>query len=178
VDERYATHLPQRSWCPVCIKACGKEDAHKDTEKGDEPIVSMDCKDFGERPEEDGKVEMIVIRDEATGNLAAYICEQKGLGDTWVTDRLVDYEDSLGHGDIIAKGDREPALVQVQNAINEEEESQYGAAKSSRTYSSSKRCCQSRRPEDYESDWGVEDRLRAEAQYEDHYRVEGPGVDR
>ena len=28
IDERYVAHLPHRSWCEVCIKARGREDAH------------------------------------------------------------------------------------------------------------------------------------------------------
>ena len=28
IDEHCVTHLPHRSWCEVCIKAHGREDAH------------------------------------------------------------------------------------------------------------------------------------------------------
>ena len=33
VDEHNLTHLPHRSWCPVCIKARGKESPHKATDE-------------------------------------------------------------------------------------------------------------------------------------------------
>ena len=29
VEEHNVTHFPHRSWCPVCVKARGKEEAHK-----------------------------------------------------------------------------------------------------------------------------------------------------
>ncbi len=49
VEEHNATHLPHRSWCPVCVKARGKEDAHsKVSQKGEKPTVSMDYESFGE----------------------------------------------------------------------------------------------------------------------------------
>ena len=45
LEEHNATRLPHRSWCPVCTKARGKEDAHKKAQvKGEKPIVSMDYK--------------------------------------------------------------------------------------------------------------------------------------
>lgn len=104
----------------MCIEARGKEDAHrKDNEKGDKPILSMDYKDFGEDPDEDDKMKMIIVKNETTGNLASYVCEQKGAADTRVIGRLADDVDMLGHGDIMLKGDGEPALVQVRNAIKE-----------------------------------------------------------
>ena len=42
VEEHNVTHLPHRSWCPVCVKARGKEVAHKKVrEQGEVPTVSI-----------------------------------------------------------------------------------------------------------------------------------------
>ena len=42
VEEHNVTHLPHRSWCPVCVKARGKEEAHKKVrEQGEVPTVSI-----------------------------------------------------------------------------------------------------------------------------------------
>ena len=117
VEEHSATHLPHRSWCPVCVKARGKEDAHKQVHKDGKPIVSLDYKAFGEEAEEDDKVTMIVVKDEKTGSMAAHMCQQKGASDTWVVERICDDLDMFGHTEIILKGDGEPALVQVQGAV-------------------------------------------------------------
>jgi hypothetical protein len=45
IAEHDPTHLPYRSWCPVCVEACGKEDAHyskKGTEEDGRPVVALD----------------------------------------------------------------------------------------------------------------------------------------
>ena len=40
VEEHNVTHLPHRSWCPVCVKARGKEEAHKKVRgQGEVPTV-------------------------------------------------------------------------------------------------------------------------------------------
>ena len=49
VEEHNVTHLPHFSWCPVCLKASGKEEAHKKVrEQGGVPTVSMDYMSFGD----------------------------------------------------------------------------------------------------------------------------------
>ena len=64
VEEHNATHLRHRSWCPICVKARGKEDAHRTVKtKGDKPIVTMDYKTFGDKENEDDKLTMIVLKD-------------------------------------------------------------------------------------------------------------------
>ena len=66
VEDHNTTRLPHRSSCPVCVKARGKEDAHRKVEKtGGKPIVSMDYKCFGESADEEDKLTMIAIEDES-----------------------------------------------------------------------------------------------------------------
>ena len=68
VEEHNVPHLPHRSWCPVCVKARGKGEAHKKVrEQGEVPTVSMDYKSFGEASTEEDKITMIVVKDETTG---------------------------------------------------------------------------------------------------------------
>ena len=56
VEEHNVTHLAHRPWCPVCVKARGKEEAHKKVhEQGEVPTVSMDYKSFGEASTEEDK---------------------------------------------------------------------------------------------------------------------------
>lgn len=118
VQEHYATHLPYRSWCPVCVKARGKEEPHKKaTTSNDKPIVSMDYKELGEEIEEDDKIEMIVIKDEKTGCVSAHHCERKGATDTWAMDRVIDDIETFGHNDVILKTDGEPSMLQVQRHV-------------------------------------------------------------
>ena len=117
VQEHYATHLPYRSWCPVCVKARGTEEPRKKaTTSNDKPIVSMDCKELGEEIEDD-KIEMIVIKDEKTGCVSAHHCERKGATDTWAMDRVIDDIETFGHNDVILKTDGEPSMLQVQRHV-------------------------------------------------------------
>ena len=65
IDEHDKTHLPYRSWCPVCVMAKGKEDSHfagKSIEGG-KPTVAFDYKCFGQELNEDDKITAIVLRD-------------------------------------------------------------------------------------------------------------------
>ena len=43
-ERHYTTHLPYRSWCPICVQARGKEDSHKSAKKKHEgePTIVMD----------------------------------------------------------------------------------------------------------------------------------------
>ena len=47
LERRYITHLPFRSWCPVCIEAKGKEDPHyKVKVKSEKAKIGLDYKSF------------------------------------------------------------------------------------------------------------------------------------
>ena len=118
--KHYATHTPYRSWCPVCVKARGKEDAHRRCTKGEcgKPIVSADYKSFS-HDEDDDKVTTIIVKDETTGLVAAHRCECKGASDAWVVEQVKEDIDAMGHTAIVLKTDGEPAIVQVQQRIQE-----------------------------------------------------------
>ena len=48
-----------------------------------------------------------------------YVCEPKHTRDRWDVDRICDDNGLRGHTELIIKGDGEPALVQVQEAIKD-----------------------------------------------------------
>lgn len=119
-EEHCATHLPYRSWCPVCVKAKGKEESHRDQsgeEKSTKPTICLDYKAFGQEMHTDDKATAIVGRDAESRMSFAHICETKGASDKWIIDKLLADIERLGYTDIIIKGDSEPALVQVMNEI-------------------------------------------------------------
>ena len=69
VEEHSVTHLPHRSWCPICVKARGNENPHyrsKQDKVNHKPAVSFDYKSVGQEPKEDDKVSAIVVRDNLT----------------------------------------------------------------------------------------------------------------
>ena len=48
-EKHCVTHLPHRPWCEICIRARGREEAHRKRTRDEEgtPVVSMDYKAFG-----------------------------------------------------------------------------------------------------------------------------------
>ena len=118
-EKHNATHLPYRSWCPVCVQAKGKEDDHKkakkDVEENVETIV-MDYKAFG-HDEDDDAVTAIVMRAKKTGMTAAHVCTVKGPEDKWIIKKLVEATENWGYTKIILKTDGEPALVRVAEEV-------------------------------------------------------------
>ena len=119
VQSHFATHLPYRSWCRICIKAKLKEDGHfrVKVEKKQEglPIISLDYQDMNE--DSKAKQKVIIGKDELTGATFGHYILCKGLGDEWVSKQIVKDIQEFGHGDIILKTDGEPAIVALQNKI-------------------------------------------------------------
>ena len=119
-EDHEITHLPHRSWCPICVKARGKEDPHYSKKnskaiKG-KPVVSFDYKSFGQETGIDDKVTAIIVRDE-TKTIYSHLCMTKGATDDWVVDRIVSDIDELGHIEVILKCDGEPAIVQLLKKV-------------------------------------------------------------
>ena len=120
MERHYMTHMPFRSWCPICIQGKAKENPHyrdKVRKQGDKPVVGLDYKSFGQSLKEDDKRTSIVLRDKFSITTRAHVVRCKGTEDAFVVDQLVRDIDEMGHTEIILKGDGEPALVQVMEAI-------------------------------------------------------------
>ena len=120
IEEHDPTHLPYRSWCPVCVAACGKEDGHfqsKEKDRGGKPIVSLDYKSFGQEGKLDDKATSIVVRDNESQTTFAHICLNKGPTDIWTKKKILEDLDLLGHVDVILKTDGEPALVSLMEEV-------------------------------------------------------------
>ena len=115
-----ATHVPYRSWCPICVKAKGKEEAHRDLkgkEKSVKATISFDYKSFGQEGATDDKATALVYRDDKTKMVFGHICEHKGASDVWALSRVNEDLSRLGYSDMILKCDGEPAIVQVMEKI-------------------------------------------------------------
>ena len=135
VAEHEITHLPYRSWCPICVKAKGREDPHRrgankpDKDDADPvPTVSFDYntlegKDGAEGEDEDPrtrKVKVIVGKDETTGMVMQHRVHQKGSGDKWLVKRMCRDLEDMGRRDVVLKTDGEPAIVSLQSAVQAE----------------------------------------------------------
>ena len=122
VEKHYVTHLPYRNWCPICVMAKGKEEAHRrganaldKDDQGAIPTVSLDYN------EPDGtekyKLKTIVGKDEVSGTIIHHKILSKGTGDEWLLKRLVKDLEDLGRRDVVLKTDGEPAIVAMQAKI-------------------------------------------------------------
>ena len=68
-EDHDATHIPFRSWCPICVKAKGREEAHrigKGKERSCKAKVSLDYKTFGREDDRDDKATATVYKDDHT----------------------------------------------------------------------------------------------------------------
>ena len=128
IELHYNNHLPYRNWCPICVKAKAREDAHRrgaNVEDADDkdglPTVGMDYNSLDENiyevEEEKSKLKTIVVKDEATGEMFQHHVEVKGVGDEWLMKRLVKDFEELGRRDMILKSDGEPAMLAVQSKV-------------------------------------------------------------
>ena len=124
-DEHMVSHMPFRAWCPFCVQGKAGEDPHfkqKVKQAGDKPTLCLDYKAFGQESEEgdeEGKSTVLVMRDTDSISTFVHVVEQKGRGDGWIVDKLIDDIASLGYVDVLIKGDGEPALVQVMENIKQ-----------------------------------------------------------
>ncbi len=114
------THATYRNWCPACVKAKGREDAHRraaghEEDKSGLPIVSLDYATIND--DTDKEIKLIVGKCEATGGLLAHKVLCKGVADEWATKKIIRDLEELGKSGIILKTDGEPAIVALQNRI-------------------------------------------------------------
>ena len=89
VDIHYLTYLPYRNWCPVCIKAKGKENPHlKQYGKIKVlPVVSLDYDSYGQDFDEE-KPTAIIMKDESSGYVFTHACLRKGPSDNWMLNKI------------------------------------------------------------------------------------------
>ncbi len=79
INRHNITHLPYRSWCPICVKAKGKIRAHLARHELNEdavPTVTTDYFYMGIEGEE-GTLPMIIIKDTHTKCIFTHVIREK-----------------------------------------------------------------------------------------------------
>ena len=111
-DQHWKTHLPYRAWCPVCVKARGREDPHTAQEGRDDGIeeIAMDYCDIGDR-------KLLVGRENITGHIFCHLVKCKGTGDENIVNKVIKSINNTGNTKIVLKTDGEPAIIQVQEKV-------------------------------------------------------------
>ena len=124
------THTPYRAWCKYCVRARGRNSAHRTREEQKRevtvPRVVMDYFFMSQADEKASQNPMLVMVDETTGEKYARAVGFKGLGQdgemSWLIRDLSDELKCWGHpggagGHIIIKADGEPAIRAVMDAV-------------------------------------------------------------
>ena len=83
-DQHQVTHLPFRSWCPICVGGAGKEKAHhRDTEEHKVPSLHFDYFFINHKGESNTQP-CAVMRERETKMIFAYLVPGKGADNEWV----------------------------------------------------------------------------------------------
>ena len=111
VDRHNLTHLPYRNWCPICVKAKGKDMDHR---KAVEKVrgLSEYCFDYCFPGDEFGfKWTVLVGKERISGLLFATTVPTKGSSGKFSVDKSLDFLEEAGdmNNSIILKNDQGPA---------------------------------------------------------------------
>ncbi len=81
----------------------------------------MDYNEYDKENDDDDtkRIKSIVVKDEVSGSVLAYRVLCKGPRDDWLLRRLVKDLKEWGRTDIILKSDGEPAIIAVQDALQQ-----------------------------------------------------------
>ena len=103
-------HLPCRAWCPVCVKARGREDQQKAKESDEQAVVKRLLFSWRE-------MKLLVGREDKSKRVFCHLCKCKGLGDDRIVEKIMRSISDTGNTKIVLKTVGEPAMVQVQDRI-------------------------------------------------------------
>ena len=120
VEAHNITHLPHRSWCPVCVKARARDRPHRPQRGPGEkevPEIVFDYCFMGARGEEETQA-ILVIKDRRTRMYFSHVVPRKGLASEHSAKVLLEDLKKLGYGAILLKCDGEPALKAVQEEVS------------------------------------------------------------
>ena len=122
-------HLPFRSWCPICVRGRGKEDAHqrKPTSRNtDIPYFTCDycflSSESQVEVDEPKRLTVLVIKEHNSKSLFGCVVPHKGITQTDANvNFFLECIDELGNAatNIVIKNDQEPSIVAVINMVKE-----------------------------------------------------------
>ena len=112
------THVPYRSWCPICVSGRGVKSPHKINtgRKYEElPRFSMDYGFMGQ--EEQRSAVLLVVRELKTAMMFGMLVPKKGVGDEWVERRVAHFINSFGYKTVILRTDNENSILALRKRI-------------------------------------------------------------
>ena len=123
VDKHSAMgHIPYRSWCPICVKAQGRDSDHQ-KDKGKERKLPEYSWDYCFPGNELGfKWTVLVGKERQSKSFMATTVPEKGRSGQFSVDKIMDFIDELGdtNRDIIVKADQENAMGHLLKVLVQE----------------------------------------------------------
>ena len=121
-EEHEETHCTYRSWCKHCVKGRGRADGHKrkgqESDKPEIPTIAMDYCFMGK--EDKKPLTILVIKDNDSKAMKAFITAQKGSGDGEIVRKLQKLiDDQWGRRKIIMRADKEPAIKELRDRVRD-----------------------------------------------------------
>ena len=116
-EKHEVTHCPFRSWCPTCVAGRGQKSGHKKQKRdgGELPRFSMDYGFLG--AEGQPTAVLLVVRELKTGMMQGMIVGKKGVGDSWVEQRIANFMNGFGYKKVILRSDNENSIVALRRKI-------------------------------------------------------------
>ena len=122
VDLHYRMgHIPYRNWCPVCVKARGRDAIHPG-DSGKERMLPEYSFDYCFPGDELGyKWTVLVGKERGTKAVMATTVPMKGGTGKFAIDKCLEFLEENGdaEGKVLIKSDQEPAMVYVVKGIVE-----------------------------------------------------------
>ena len=117
VEHHNLTHIPYRSWCPICVAARRKNNAHRSGQEK-ERTVPLLCADycFVRESSDDDLLSVLVGRIYPSTSLVAVPCERKGH-DPYTIHRMTTFMKSNGISNVVYKSDQEPAIRRLLDDV-------------------------------------------------------------
>ena len=109
------THVPYRSWCPICVQAKKRNPPHVTAKTGDHrgtPVISMDYTFLNYKHGADNNPVLIVTNSQS-GGLWALPVVRKGNHNSYISKRIVSILDKIGYAKCILKSDQEYSINEV-----------------------------------------------------------------
>ena len=117
VEHHNLTHIPYKSWCPICVAARRKNNAHR-SNQGEDRTVPLLCADycFVSESTDDENLSVLVGRVYPSTSIVAVPCDRKGH-DEYTAHRLQSFVKSEGLPSLVYKSDQERALRRLLDYV-------------------------------------------------------------
>jgi hypothetical protein len=124
VEKHCVTHMPYRSWCPVCVEGRARDKMHKkgdDQENKEIPEIVFDYGFLGAKGDEE-TIAVQIAKDRRTRMLFAHVVPRKGFAHEHGAAEMIRDIEKLGYSDVILKCDGEAALKSIQEVVRNRRE--------------------------------------------------------